>query len=160
MAAKFKPTPLGLVPKYAPGEWQFIEGKRRLAIVRRAQGMMKKEGTSMNTAAKRLAVPVANLWRYLAAFRTGGAAGLVPEVGTGRPSAADCLSVTRAEIRAIARLTRTENGIEGACRKFAKLPDCRRKLARTLKGKIPVSIRRMIKAAMPKSRARLSKSSK
>ncbi len=134
------------MPSIASARRQLAETARRFRLVARADAMMRGKGRhSMRAAALRLRTPLANLSRFLAAFRGGGVAALVPGIGTGRPSETNRLRMTAAEIAGIAALVR-RGQIAPACKAFAKRPDCRPELARALVGRIPVSIRSAVRA--------------
>ena len=135
-------------PKIETARRQLGEVARRLGLIRRADAIMRAGG-SLNIAARRLRAPIANLSRYFTAFRAGGVAALVPVAGSGRPSAIAKLAITTDEIRSIAALARRGN-VTVACREFAALPGTRPELAAALSSRIPSSVVKAIRAALPK----------
>jgi hypothetical protein len=68
-------------------DFQLAEWQRRQELVRHCLEMRVGErgGATLNAAAQTLGEPVANLCRYMKAFREGGAEALKPSISTGRP---------------------------------------------------------------------------
>lgn len=135
-------------PKIRSAQRQLREASRRFALIRRADAMMRG-GKSLHSAARATGTPLANLSRYMAAFRAGGILAIVPLMSTGRPPVSAKLGLTADEIRAITTRVHRRN-IAPACREYATLPGCRPELAVVLRGHLPSSVRAAIRAALPK----------
>lgn len=131
---------------YKLREWS----RRALLVIQVLE--MRQAGQSLNDAARATGEPIANLSRYVRAFRAMGVDGLMPDVGTGRTSAAANIRLTQEEARHIAALSLRvirRLDIAAACRAFAAHPDCRPELRATITGRIPKSVRDAIIAALP-----------
>lgn len=105
-------------------DFQLAEWKRRQDLVRSclAAGVGEPGGTSLRRIAQATGEPIANLSRYLAAFRALGADGLRPEVGTGRPAKFD---LTRDEELALRAHNLERGSFALAVEWFARDPRCR-----------------------------------
>ena len=147
-------SPVNPAPKRARSvaPYQLREFGRRAAILEKVL-IMIRAGESLNAAARETGEPLANLSRYVRAFRAIGIAGLVPAERPGAKSSAAKLALTEAEATAIAalsyRIVRHEDIVAG-CRAYAAHPECRPELQAVLSGRIPNSVRKAIKAHIPK----------
>lgn len=133
--------------------YQLREWSRRAELVKKVL-RMRRAGHSLNDAAKMIGEPIANLSRYVRAFRSLGVAGLMPEISTGRRTVSARLELTEADAREIAalsyRIVRRED-IPAGCRAYAARPDCRPELRTALSGRIPGSVRAAIRTHLPAS---------
>ena len=122
-------------------ETQSCEALRREALCLQAAAIMGPGGLSLNEAARRLGVPVANLHRYLARYRAGGFEGLIPkQKNSGRDSLRAFLvaqigeeGMAEAERRVASIALDLSPGIAAGSRRlsdglawrtFARMPDC------------------------------------
>lgn len=128
--------------------YQLREWSRRAEIVTKVL-TMKRRGLSLRAASDKLGEPIANLSRYVRAFRAIGMKGLLPEISKGRRSLADTVAITEAEAREIAALStkvvhRTD--IREGCKAYAQRPDCRPELRAALCGRLAQSVRKTIQS--------------
>ena len=139
------PSPAKKRARPNPVPYQLRELSRRAEIVKRVLRALHA-GRSLNDAATQLGEPLANLSRYVCAFRRLGVAGLVPGLSTGRPVK---LALSEDEARDIAALsvhTVRRADIIAGCTAYAARPDCRPALRAALTGRIPASMRAAIRS--------------
>jgi len=136
-----------------PVPYQLREWHRRAEILLKVIPMLKA-GHSLNDASKELGEPIANLSRYVRAFRAKGVQGLLPCITKGVESVASKLQLKDSEAAAIAALSYRvvrRRDIAGGCRAYAAHPDCRPALRAVLTGRIPNSVRAAVQAHLPET---------
>lgn len=104
-------------------EFQLVEWQRRQDLVAAclAAKVGERGGSSLREVSRATGEPIANLSRYLCAYRAGGAEALRPAVSTGRPQK---FALTRDEQLCLRGHSLTRGSLALAVEWFAKDPRC------------------------------------